>query len=1057
MQYFRHSSVIYINKNDYMTIYLLGAFLLSTICGFVFTPVILDFCKRKKLYDIPNERKVHKKAIPRLGGISFFPSMMTAFVVLLFFLSNTQQQQIEVNIWSASFLMGTAVIYVVGIVDDLIGLNARTKFTAQLLTACLLPLSGLYVNNLYGLFGIHEIPYLVGIPLTVFLIVFIDNAINLIDGIDGLASGLSLIALTGFLVYFIHYDVFMHSYSILVCGMIGALVAFMYFNLFGKTERNNKIFMGDSGSLTLGFALGFLAMKCAMDNTLIWPTRPEAIIVPMSLLFVPSADVVRVTLHRLFHHRPIFDADKNHIHHKLLRLGMTQHQALIFIIALALFYDGMNYVLLSYLSSTWILIIDVLLYCFINMCINQFTNSHDMKRTIDCIVAFFCLIIFSPLILLCYLLIKLGGGSAIYKQTRIGLGGKPFYIYKFRSMVEDAEKEGEALFQHENETRMTKTGRFLRKHHLDELPQLWNVFVGDMSFVGYRPERPYYIKQIMEKDSRYELLYQIRPGVTSYATLYNGYTDTIEKMLKRLELDLYYLEHQTLWMDTKILLKTFLSIVSGRVFLFTSCLLLSPIANAQTTINYQLTAETAVGTGDYTAYQLATNRHHVLGTRSNTAYLRGAVDVEHAFTENLRLSGAVDAIASVHADHKAYLQQCYANLSYQSFFIEAGSREEEPVLRDPLLSSGAFVKGSNAKPVPQVHFGTHDFWTVPYTKDWLQVHFDFGYGKFMDSSYRKDVFLQEEGPNRQFPVGTDAYYHQKHLYLRSNPTKPLFVTVGIEHAVQFCGTKYSYEDGVATTKEKPASLKAFWDVILPVGDSGYFDNDAIEDWVYGNHIGSMTVQIGWNIDEHHQLLAYLDNPFEDGSGVRKSNGIDGLWGIQYTNKSTGIQHIRGAVVEYFQTTNQSGPLHWDSGDYPEPVRSQITDLVTGNDNYYNHNYYGSYSHYGMTFGNALVTSPIYNEDGCPEFRDNRIKAWHVGVNGDITNRLSYLVKGSYREGWGTYHAPLATKHHSFDAMLQGNYTTGPWQFSAAYAFDKGNIYGDCSTFNLKIGYYGKIL
>ncbi len=133
-------------------------------------------------------------------------------------------------------------------------------------------------------------------------------------------------------------------------------------------------------------------------------------------------------------------------------------------------------------------------------------------------------------------------------------------------MIVDAEKDGELLYQHENEKRMTKVGKFLRKHHLDELPQLWNVLKGDMSFVGYRPERKYFIDQIMELDPRYEQLYQIRPGVTSYATLYNGYTDTMEKMLKRLALDLQYLESQSWLTDMKILWLTFMSIVSGKKF-----------------------------------------------------------------------------------------------------------------------------------------------------------------------------------------------------------------------------------------------------------------------------------------------------------------------------------------------------------------------------------------------------------------------------------------------------------------------------------------------------------
>jgi lipopolysaccharide/colanic/teichoic acid biosynthesis glycosyltransferase len=135
-------------------------------------------------------------------------------------------------------------------------------------------------------------------------------------------------------------------------------------------------------------------------------------------------------------------------------------------------------------------------------------------------------------------------------------------------MQQDAEKFGPELSHASgnDDPRLTKVGRFLRAHHLDELPQLWNVFMGDMAFVGYRPERKFYIDQIMQEDPRYAFLYQIRPGVTSYATLYNGYTDTMEKMLRRLELDLYYLGHRSWWFDAKVLGLTFLSIIFGKKF-----------------------------------------------------------------------------------------------------------------------------------------------------------------------------------------------------------------------------------------------------------------------------------------------------------------------------------------------------------------------------------------------------------------------------------------------------------------------------------------------------------
>lgn len=192
-----------------------------------------------------------------------------------------------------------------------------------------------------------------------------------------------------------------------------------------------------------------------------------------------------------------------------------------------------------------------------------------MKRFLDFIIACVCLVVFSPLLLICFVAILLEDGApAIYSQERIGLHGKPFNIYKFRSMKRDSEKEGPQLLLDGalNDPRLTRVGKFLRAHHLDELPQLWNVVRGDMAFIGYRPERKFYIDQIMERDPRYERLYAIRPGVTSYATLYNGYTDTIEKMLRRLELDLYYLEHQSLSFDFKVLAKTFFSIVFGKKF-----------------------------------------------------------------------------------------------------------------------------------------------------------------------------------------------------------------------------------------------------------------------------------------------------------------------------------------------------------------------------------------------------------------------------------------------------------------------------------------------------------
>lgn len=202
-------------------------------------------------------------------------------------------------------------------------------------------------------------------------------------------------------------------------------------------------------------------------------------------------------------------------------------------------------------------------------------NSHDamnktqrvVKRIIDIIGSALALAFLWPLLLVFVIMLKLQhNGSAIFSQERIGKGGKPFTIYKFRTMNRDTEKDGPQLVPHAEDMASTDLERFLRDHHLDELPQLWNVLCGDMSIVGPRPERRFFIEKIMEMDDRYPLIYEMRPGLTSEATLYNGYTDTMEKMLKRLEMDIHYLETRSLTGDFKIMLNTALSIISGKKF-----------------------------------------------------------------------------------------------------------------------------------------------------------------------------------------------------------------------------------------------------------------------------------------------------------------------------------------------------------------------------------------------------------------------------------------------------------------------------------------------------------
>ena len=190
-----------------------------------------------------------------------------------------------------------------------------------------------------------------------------------------------------------------------------------------------------------------------------------------------------------------------------------------------------------------------------------------IKRLFDLSCSFFGLVVLSPVFLIVYISLRMqNDGSVIFKQERIGYKGKPFNIYKFRTMRTDSESAGVPLLAAKGDERLTKVGKFLREHHLDELPQLFNVFVGDMSFVGPRPERQYFIDKIKEVNPNYDYLFLVRPGVTSMATIYNGYTDTLEKMLTRLEMDLEYMQKRSLWLDLKIIVTTVLNIVVGKKF-----------------------------------------------------------------------------------------------------------------------------------------------------------------------------------------------------------------------------------------------------------------------------------------------------------------------------------------------------------------------------------------------------------------------------------------------------------------------------------------------------------
>lgn len=360
--------------------YLAGIFLLSILLATVIIPRILFISYKKRLFDVPDSRKVHKTPIPRLGGLSFLPVILIALcsVTGIRYYTNHPVDMLwasDLFIQYLFLIVGLTLLYLVGVADDLVGVGYRYKFVIQILAALLFPLSGLWINDLGGLLGLHEIPAYIGMPLTVFLTVYITNAINLIDGIDGLASGLSSVALLVFGFLFMQKELW--TYSMLAFATFGVLVPFFYYNVFGSAERARKIFMGDTGSLTLGYVLSFLAIKYSQYNPDVTPYTEGAFVIAFSTLIVPAFDVIRVVMVRVRSGKSPFEPDKNHIHHKFLAMGFTPRKAMITILLISCAFSAVNILLVPVIDNTVMLLADIAVWVGLNL---WFDRVRDKKQ-----------------------------------------------------------------------------------------------------------------------------------------------------------------------------------------------------------------------------------------------------------------------------------------------------------------------------------------------------------------------------------------------------------------------------------------------------------------------------------------------------------------------------------------------------------------------------------------------------------------------------------------------------------------------------------------------------
>ncbi len=355
-----------------------SALIISIVAAGILIPQILLIAFRKKLFDEPDERKIHHSTVPRLGGIAFEPVILfTIFILMVFDVHALRFQlmaELGENVLSLSICVCSLILlYLVGIADDLIGVKYSAKFVVQVGCGLLFLFGGLYISDLHGLFLINDrLPWFLFWPLTIILVVFIINALNLIDGIDGLASGLSGVALGYYGAVF--FEIGEYAFALVAFSTLGTVIPFFYYNVFGKAEKQQKIFMGDTGSLTIGLILSFLSIRMANVEIATSHTclsRVHPFFLAFGPLLVPCMDVVRVFIHRIRMGNSPFLPDKSHIHHKLLSLGMSQHKAMVTILLFSAFFITSCLILSKRMEPTLLLICCIALYTFMNIWLSK--------------------------------------------------------------------------------------------------------------------------------------------------------------------------------------------------------------------------------------------------------------------------------------------------------------------------------------------------------------------------------------------------------------------------------------------------------------------------------------------------------------------------------------------------------------------------------------------------------------------------------------------------------------------------------------------------------------
>lgn len=461
----------------------------------------------------------------------------------------------------------------------------------------------------------------------------------------------------------------------------------------------------------------------------------------------------------------------------------------------------------------------------------------------------------------------------------------------------------------------------------------------------------------------------------------------------------------------------------------------------------------ASGASHKTPLWLHANRYGLSSLDSWNGYVRTSIERETA-ADSARAWGVsygVDVVLPLHFTSKIVVQQAYGAVRWRQGELTVGSREYAPLMNDAHLSSGALGEGCNARPVPQVRLALPTYWSVPRTKGWLAVKGHVAFGRYTDGAWQE----RWTGGRQKYSTGT--LYHSKSGLLRvghAGKRGRWSVEMGLEMVAQFGGTHYVRGRGAKERIIKGDSgWRGYWHAFMP-GGAGENEGGSAYQNAEGNQLGTWLLRGQWE-NKNVGVSLYAEKYFEDHSAMflldydgygggeewmdKKERRYyryapkDGLWGLSLRWKRA--KWLDKIVVEYTYQKYQSGPIYHDH-------TANIPDHLGGVDDYYNHAIFPGFQHWGQVCGNPLFLSPLYNEGGDLSVRNNRFKAWHVGLQGAWAKRWTWRALLTWQDGLGTYKKPLRERQEGYYGLLETTYKgKNGWAVNVGLGGDAGALRG----------------